>query len=273
MRKADFEAAGEPAEQELKALKRLLSDYTVPFPADRQIDAAVNSLKQYVPSRRKTFDRYSGKLQMLLARALSEAGLMSATYWLASAALFVVGYLLLYRANSQYYGAAVLAPLPFILGLIEVFKGREQGVLEVELTCKISAREIMLSRLVVIGLYSALLNTLFSAVTGLIMPEAVVWKIMLAWIAPFTFTSGLALWFAMRLRGGFAVTAALSVWMVAVLAVLSSQPALQVLARLDALVYLIVSGLGAILFLVQIRLSLRRHQLYFERRVALEADY
>lgn len=273
MWKTDFEVANYQEEQEIKALKKILSDYTVPFPSDYQIDATVKTLKQYVPAKQPAYERYSEKLQMLFSRALTEAGLMSKTYWFASVVLFVMGYLITYRANSQYYGIAVLAPLPFILGLIEVFRGREQGVLEIELTCKVSAREIMLSRLVVIGLYSTILNTLFSALIGLMMPEMIMWKVLISWIAPFTFTSGLALWFAMRVRGGFAVTAALSIWMVAVLAVWSSQQALQFLAQVNALVYIIVSGLGVILFLVQIRHSLRRYQTYFERRISIEADY
>lgn len=274
MRKADFEAIDHLDEQEFKALKKILSDYTVPFPSDYQIEATVKTLKQYVPSKQKNYEGYSEKLQILFSRALTEAGLISKTYWLSSVVLFVMGYLLTSVINNNYYyGVAILAPIPFILGLLEVLKGREQGVLEIELTCKISAREIMLSRLVVIGLYNTFLNTLFSAITSLIMPEVVLWKIMISWIAPFTFISCLALWLAMRVRGGFAVTAVLSIWMVAVLAVLSSQPALRYLAQVDALVYMIVSGLGVILFLFQIRLSLRQYQTYFERRVSLEADY
>ena len=274
MRKADFEAIDHLDEQEFKALKKILSDYTVPFPSDYQIEATVKTLKQYVPSKQKNYEGYSEKLQILFSRALTEAGLISKTYWLSSVVLFVMGYLLTSVINNNYYyGVAILAPIPFILGLLEVLKGREQGVLEIELTCKISAREIMLSRLVVIGLYNTFLNTLFSAITSLIMPEVVLWKIMISWIAPFTFISCLALWLAMRVRGGFAVTAVLSIWMVAVLAVLSSQPALRYLAQVDALVYLIVSGLGVILFLFQLRLSLRQHQTYFERRVSFEADY
>ena len=273
MRKADFEAIDHLDEQEFKALKKILSDYTVPFPSDYQIEATVKTLKQYVPSKQKTYEGYSDKLQILFSRALIEAGLISKTYWLSSVVLFVMGYLLTSVINNNYYGVAILAPIPFILGLLEVLKGREQGVLEIELTCKISAREIMLSRLVVIGLYNTFLNMLFSAITSLIIPEVVLWKIMISWIAPFTFISCLALWLAMRVRGGFAVTAILSIWMVAVLAVLSSQPALRYLAQVDALVYMIVSGLGVILFLFQIRLSLRQYQTYFERRVSLEADY
>ena len=273
MQKADFEAVDHLEEQETKALKKILSDYTVPFPSDYQIDATIKTLRQYVPSKQKTYERYSEKLEILFNRTLIEAGLISKTYWLSSVVLFIMGYLITYRTNSHYYGVAVLAPLPFILGLIEVYRGREQGVLEIELTCKISAREIMLSRLVVIGLYSTLLNTLFSAIIGLIMPEVVMWRVLLSWIAPFTFTSSLALWLAMRLRGGFAVTAVLSIWMVVVLAVLSSQPALQYLAQVDVLVYMFVSGLGVILFLFQLHLSLRRHQTYFEGRVSSETDY
>jgi hypothetical protein len=257
--KADFEAIDHLDEQEFKALKKILSDYTVPFPSDYQIEATVKTLKQYVPSKQKTYEGYSEKLQILFNRALTEAGLISKTYWLSSVVLFVMGYLITSVIdNNYYYGVAIFAPIPFILGLLEVLKGREQGVLEIELTCKISAREIMLSRLVVIGLYNTFLNTLFSAITSLIIPEVVLWKIMISWIAPFTFISCLALWLAMRVRGGFAVTAVLLIWMVAVLAVLSSQPALRYLAQVDALVYLIVSGLGMILFLFQIRLSFRR---------------
>jgi len=271
--KTDFEDVDHLNEQEFKALKKTLSEYTVPFPSDYQIDVTVNTLRQYVPSKQKTSERYSEKLQILFSRALIEAGLISKTYWLSSVVLFMMGYLITSRINSHYYGVAVLAPLPFILGLIEVYKGREQGVLEIELTCKISAREIMLSRFVVIGLYSTLWNTLFSAIIGLIMPDVVMWRVLISWIAPFTFTSGLALWLAMRLRGGFAVTAVLSIWMVAVLAVLSSEPALQFLAQVDALVYTFVSCLGMILFLFQLHLSLRRHKTYFEWRVLIESDY
>ncbi len=272
--KVDFELPDDMNEQDFAALEKVMSEYGVPFPPVHKIDFTVDTLRQYVPSKRQSHQKYFDRLGMLLDRAISEVNFISKIYWLASFVLFVTGYIVAVKAYWNFYGPIViLAPMPFVLGMLEVFKGREKGVLEIELTCKISAREIMLSRLVLIGLYNILLNTLFSTALSILIPEIVLWKILLLWITPFTGVSAVALWLAMKVRGGYAVTLLISGWVVAALTVISSPLFIELFEQVNILGYVIINGLGVVLLLLQVQKILHHHYPYFERSVSIEVNH
>jgi hypothetical protein len=271
--KGDFNPSEDMNEQQLAALERAMGEYSVPFPQEYQIDLTVDTLRQYVPSKRQFHQVYLDRLGFLFDRAVAEVSFISKIYWLASIVLFVTGYIVAVTSYWNFYGPIViLAPIPFVLGMLEVFKGREKGVLEIELTCKISAREIMLSRLVLIGVYNILLNTLFSTVISMIIPKIVLWKILLLWITPFTGVSAVALWLAMKVRGGYAVTLLISGWVVAALSVILSPKCVELFEQLNILGHVVINGLGVLLILLQVKKILLDYYPYFERSVTFEVN-
>jgi hypothetical protein len=270
--KADFKLSEDIDVQQLAALEKVMGDYSVPFPQEYEIDFTVDTLRQYVPIKRHSQKGYLERLGLLLNRAITEVTIISKVYWLTCLLLFVTGYIIEFKTYMNFYGPIViLAPIPFVLGILEVFKGREMGVLEIELTCKISAQEIMLSRLVLIGIYAILLDTIFSMSISILIPEIVLWKILLSWITPFTVVSGVGLWIAMKVRGGYAVTVLISVWVVAALTVISSPQFMNLFERMNVLSYVIINGVGVVLILLQVKKVLKHHP-YFERSVFFEVN-
>jgi hypothetical protein len=130
----------------------------------------------------------------------------------------------------------------------------------------------MLSRLVLIGVYNILLNTLFSTVISMIIPKIVLWKILLLWITPFTGVSAVALWLAMKVRGGYAVTLLISGWVVAALSVILSPKFVELFEQLNILGHVVINGLGVLLILLQVKKILLDYYPYFERSVTFEVN-
>src|SRR5699024_10598864 len=105
----------------------------------------------------------------------------------------------------------IITPLPFIFGLFEVFKGRESGVLELEMACKYSAYQVMLSRLLLISLYNIGLSLGLSLITSLKLAIPI-WEIILIWFAPFTVFAAICLWLSARFRNTSFTVLLISCW-------------------------------------------------------------
>ncbi|MNP42510.1 hypothetical protein D3C76_1362810 [compost metagenome] len=85
-----------------------------------------------------------------------------------------------------------MVPVPFILGLLEVFKGRDQGLMEMELTCKITSQQLMLTRLIVVlsanMVFVLLLMLAISGGTG----GSISWSVIALWYAQLMVAAGVS---------------------------------------------------------------------------------
>lgn len=225
--KGDCELTREKVEEDWGAVAAALQEYSVRYPSEAVIEATVKSLRQHVPARRGKISRGLFKAAGLAASAWREVNMFSPAYWAAVTLLFVTGYIVTaITPIFPYVTAAGLAPFPFVIGLVELFRSRDNGMLEMELACRISFRELVLSRLLVISLYSVFLNTLFSVLLSMNNPAIHLWLMTLMWFTPLTFVSALALWLATLFRSGYAASFILTLWM-AVILVLQTFPGLE----------------------------------------------
>src|SRR5699024_9831836 len=175
--------------------------------------ATIDTLRQYVPSKQKQSTKSSEALFRLIKRLATEITLISKIYWFTSVILFILGYLITsYGAYNPLLTLIIIAPFPFILGLIEVFKGRERGLLEIEMTCKLSAYEIMLSRLLLIGVYNIALNTILTFSFAPQIDTVSMLQILFSWMTPLTFFAAISLWISMKFRGPVFMVILVSLW-------------------------------------------------------------
>ena len=243
--------------------------YVVKMPSQSDINNTIDNLRDIVPrkiSRTKILD--------LLEIASGEIRFMSSTYWIISLVLFILGVYLIWmnggsiiNSRNPYISAVILAPVPFILGIIEIFRGREEGVIELELSCKISIGEIMFSRLIIICIYNILLNTMLSIVLIYFNSGILFWKITLMWLTPFTVISGIGLVLVRKLRGSYVAAIFTGVWMVLIMTILTQKKVMDKLMGINATVYAVLIIIGTILMIVQIKSYSQRSSSFFERSV------
>ncbi len=265
----DFELPDQMSSRELIELQGLLKEYSVPLPGESMIEATINDLSQYVPQKKNTFELLCARTRHLLHHAASDLTFISKGYWISGLVIFILGYLITILADHNPCNAILLlSPIPFFVGVLEIYKGRDERVLEIELACKVSPQEMMLSRLVVIGLYSIVLNSLLACALSAVEPGMLIWRITLLWLTPLTVIGSLTLWLAGCIRGGYAVTAMLSLWVVFALALLSIPQVTDKLlyAHLGAYLALLILGLATML--IQIKKIMNRY--YFERSKIFE---
>lgn len=265
----DFEFTEDMNKDDLNRLVDNLDCYVVKMPSQAEINNTIENLRGYVPKKKSSF-----KIFDLLKIASREISFMSSTYWLVSFTLFIIGAYFIWinegsimNSRNPYISALLLAPVPFILGIIEIFRGREEGVIELELSCKISIGEIMFSRLIIICIYSILLNTMLSLALLYFNNGILLLRITLMWLTPFTIISGIGLILVSRMRGSYVAAIFTGIWMVLVMAILTEKKIMDRLIEINITVYAVLTIIGVILMVIQIKNYAQRDCSFFERSV------
>ncbi|MDQ0253559.1 hypothetical protein J2S74_000931 [Evansella vedderi] len=208
-----------------------------------------------------------------MKRSTEEVSVVSKSYWITSMVLFLVGYFLTnYGAYNPLFTLVLLAPIPFIFGLLEVFKGREQGLLEMEMACKFSAHEIILARLFLVGMYNITLNSLLAVSFVPLVDSTTIWEMFLIWFTPFTIFAALALALSMRFRGTVFVTTFFSLWLIFIGLLLNHHAWTAHFFNANTVMYFLLMGVGMLLLAIQVRMLIRKYSTYEEGRT-LEANY
>ena len=241
----------EKSENEFKDIERYMNSYFVEFPEEEDIDNTINILRTYVPPKVKKTNKRFSRFKSLLNGALSEIEFMSKMYWVGSLLLFIIAYVFITVHDKNPYILVVsIAPMPFVLGLIDVFRGREEGVWEVEAACKISVQEIVISRLFLISIYNVLLNLIFTALLSIftnILKDISIIKLTLLWSAPFCIVSGIALCIAVKIRDKYISMWVISVYIVSMVSVLSDKRVLNKLIVVNDFIYLGIALVGILI--------------------------
>jgi hypothetical protein len=167
----------------------------------------------------------------------------------------------------------VMVPVPFILGLLEVFKGRDQGLMEMELTCKITSQQLMLTRLIVVlsanMVFVLLLMLAISGGTG----GSISWSVIALWYAQLMVAAGASLWLAMRVRGGTAVSLFLVGWFGLIWLILSDPRFISLVHSIQTPVLIVLAISGILLLISQIRQMSRKYTSQTERGYSFDIDH
>lgn len=252
----------QPHDADYEAIRSLLMPYGVELPPDKGVDQTIEALRRHVPVKPAAVPPAKRRWGDLMRRAGADIAMFSRLYWLGCLILFGAGlWFTLNAAQFSHTAVILLAPLPFMIGLLEVFKGREQGVLEIELACKISVQEIMLSRLLFILLHSLVWNTCLSGLLYLVWDDFSFWSLTWSWFTPFIIVASISLWIAMRIRGTSAIMVLTVVWISLGMIVPNVMPYLM---GINIGITVIINA-GALLILIREGMQLvRRHSFIIE---------
>jgi hypothetical protein len=228
-----------------------LKPYTVEYPDEERINATIDQMRAYVPAPK----RRSRPLHLLLQAAGREWLTVSPIYWGSSLLLFIIGCMAIIGGDlNPYLAAMAMAPVPFIIGMIEVFKSWQAHMNELELTTKYSLQEIVLSKMVFVGSFSLLLNVLATLVLPVFSDGIWLWKLILYWFTPFTVISAVTFLLASRIRNGYiTVSVSLVIWAGAAYGITLTELERPWLEQVGVIYYLVLNGLAIALLIRQIR--------------------
>ncbi len=112
----------------------------------------------------------------------------------------------------------LISPVPFLLGLLEIFRGRDEVLLELEMSCKYTAQQLMLMKLVVVGVYNVLLCFILIAIFSLFGEPLLLSKLVIYWATPLTVIASIGLTLANRMRGSLLAPISIVIWIFAAVA-------------------------------------------------------
>jgi hypothetical protein len=219
---------GETDEQVAATLSILLSIAAEksPLPSRRETEALLANLQKALESTTTRAGRAPGILSILaselkavLSVARAQLMVFPAAFWVASGVVMLGGVFLvgLGLDPSRTLVFYLVGPLLAYLGMRSAFQGTSLGVLELELACPISPRQLTVARLVVMLGYQVLTGLLLSAPLWLTGGRAML-SLTSVWLAPLLLASGLTLVLSLRVSMPRAAALVYAGWMVTVLA-------------------------------------------------------
>lgn len=250
----------------------LLHKYIVKYPDENQINQTIDALRSYVPEKQKRKITMHERLYELMKQMTNEISIVDKSYWLISLLLYVIGYFFSTYGSKDYLLMLVMiTPLPFVLGLFEVFKGRESGVLELEMACKFSAYQIMLSRLLLISLYNIGLSLILTFIvsTNVLVP---IWEMILTWFAPLTIFVSITLWVSMRFRHTSFIVLVLLCWIIFSISMLLFEPVADLLMNRSIMKHLTLLIVGIVLCYRQVMVFINTY-MSFDGADDIESSY
>jgi len=248
-------------EAEIARLEKLLDAYEPPYPNEREITRTVEMAKFQLSLQGSGVLGKRGGAVKLLRHMAVEITVISRFYWLVSLILYVAGLamlqLRLFAALPELALVAV-APVPFLLGLIEVMRSRDERMLEMEMACSFNGASVMLAKLSIIGGYNIVLNMVVSVWLAGTVTALRLGEMLQLWLLPFTLISALALLVVTRLRASSAVLLALGAWAGCCLLVLAHPQSVRQLLLLPGAAGLLLIFFGAAAIVYQTRRLLQQ---------------
>ncbi|MFC9712384.1 hypothetical protein ACFTRD_30115 [Paenibacillus sp. NPDC056933] len=268
--------AAELEMEEYNEIAPYLNEYAVDFPSETEIDRTIRALDAHMPDQVsvRTKQSYGRLMRELFQLVRGEVVVFHKSYWLVCSLLLLLGFWLgTHSKIDPYMSGLVLVPVPFVLGLLEVFKGRDQGLMEIELTCKITAQQLMLTRLIVVlagnMAFVFLLMLVMSGGTG----SPISWSTIGLWYAQLMIAAGASLWLAMHVRGGTAVSIFLTLWFGLIWLALSNPQFVALFQSIQPSVHIAITLCGVILLISQIYQMARKYTSQTERGYSFDIDH
>lgn len=205
---------GETSEEaeSLASLSRFLDK--LPKPQARQLhrQKTLELLSAYLPHEKSRFERFSEWYPVALL--FSQIRVIHYEIWLASAFVLSMGMIVtLFTSNLLLFSA--LAPMVTAVGVALLYDHDIVQMLEIEETTRTSSRVLLLARLTLVFGFNLTLALIGSIILAVIRSEISLLPLIMSWLAPMTFLSGLAFLCSVLLVDTLATSAfTLLLWMV-----------------------------------------------------------
>lgn len=145
----------------------------------------------------------------------------------------------------MYFTIMLLAPIPTIVGVLEMMKSKSSGMMELELSLKYSWQELILARMLVVGGFNVGIDLVFMLGISLMMPQVWLGKLLLFWLTPFTVLMAVSLVIVSRFRKLHVVTATLVCW-IGLSTVIQETELHQLMVEIPPVVYVAVIAVASV---------------------------
>ncbi|MBO3443827.1 hypothetical protein [Clostridium sp. CCUG 7971] len=211
-------------ESDLMDIESFLDSYVVNKVDEQKVDSTIDILKSYMPKVEvQTINEQSTFLERIKNNTeivKFQFSLISKVYFILSLLLILVGTVATIELNlSIYLSASIIGPIPILLGIFEIIKGRDENVWELELSYKYSLREIVLSRLIIINLVSILISIIISIGLNNTYSDINLFKMISIWLIPIFLVGAISLVITSVYRSINSITLCVAIWILGALGI------------------------------------------------------
>lgn len=246
-------------EKDLLDIEDFLNSYTVNKVDEDKVDCTIDVLKSYMPKTK--VDSVEEKITITdiikenINLARFQFSLMSKGYFITSLILILLGTITTTKLNlSIYLSASIIAPIPILLGIFEIIKGRDENVWELELSYKCSLREIILSRLTIISLASIVISIFMSIALNRTYSEINLLKMISIWLIPIFLIGSISLIISSIYRGINSITLCILIWILGAISI----SIYEKIADITSINTFIVLGISAISLIISMKLFYKK---------------
>lgn len=211
-------------EADLTDIEDFLDSYVVSKVDEEKIDSTIDVLKSHMPKEEvqhvKVQEYLLDRIKENISLVKFQLSLISKVYFIASLLLILLGTITTIRLNlSIYLSASIIAPIPILIGIFEIIKGREENVWELELSYKYSLREIVFSRLIIINVVSVLISIMMSLILNNAYSQINLLKMISIWLIPIFLVGSVSLIVTSFYRGINSIALCISIWILGAMSI------------------------------------------------------
>lgn len=148
-------------------------------------------MKAELPQKKSSWQRLIESYPIALL--LSQLRVIQREIWLASTFVLMIGVLVTLTSESpDLLSFSVLAPIVAAAGVALLYDTDMRAMLEIEETTLASARLLLMARLTLVFGFNLIVALIGSVILALLDNETLLLPLIMSWLAPMTFLSGLA---------------------------------------------------------------------------------
>ncbi|WP_394866959.1 hypothetical protein [Paraclostridium bifermentans] len=208
-------------DEEFLDIENFLNSYIVKEVDEENVDLTIDKLRHYMPQN-KNEEIIKNENMNLYSKVSTSMGLLkmqfkifNKLYLIASIILVLCGVIGTIKLNlNPYLCAYTVSPIPILIGLAEILRGKEENMWELELSYKYSFREILFAKLVIISTTAIALTLVTSLILTGTYSEVSLLRIINICLIPTCFISLISLMLASIYRGMNSIVLSTSIWMV-----------------------------------------------------------
>lgn len=238
-------------EADLMDIEDYLDSYVVNQVDEEKIDSTIDILKAYMPKEEVETVKKDIRIFEVIKENIGliklQLSLISKLYLILSLLLILVGTIATVKLNlSVYLSASIIAPIPILLGIFELIKGREENVWELELSYKYSLREIILSRLIIINVISILISIIISINLNNIYSQINLFNMISIWLIPIFAISSISLVITSVYRSMNSIALCIAIWILGAMGI-SLYEKVADIANINLFIALGISAIGVVI--------------------------
>lgn len=202
-------------DEEFLDIENFLNSYIVKDVNEENIDLTIDKLRNYMPQNKNENVYLYSKVRTSIGLLKMQFKIFNKLYLIASMMLVLCGVIGTIKLNlNPYLCAYTVSPIPILIGLAEILRGKEENMWELELSYKYSFREILFAKLVIISTTAIALTLVTSLILTGTYSEVSLLRIINICLIPTCFISLISLILASIYRGMNSIVLSTSIWMV-----------------------------------------------------------